>query len=193
MLQALAELLLMLRRQPAELRIVLERPLLFVGRQILVTTQPVAGVALLSPRALRWSWRRLLAVWLAWRGLISLRRRMVIISLRRARRGKSEHGCYRCRRQPLRHLSHWFQSFAALSDKLYLCFVRLLKLGFAILFPTQTSWLPTQILWVCRDFFLHRQLIKQLKIGIELMIFVESLQVAHCSAGRELLNHPIVP
>ncbi len=109
MLQALPELLLLRRRQTPELGIVLQHTFLFVGRQILVTTQPVARVTLLLPRALRWSWHLLLTVWLALGGLVSLSRRVVSIFLRRAGRGKSKHGSYPCRCQPSRQMSRTFQ------------------------------------------------------------------------------------
>jgi hypothetical protein len=99
----------MLRRQPTELGIVLQCPLLFVGRHILVTAQPVARVAGWPPHTLRWTWHLLLAVWLALRGLVSLRRYIAATSLRYAKSGKSKHGSHACRRQPLRKISRSFQ------------------------------------------------------------------------------------
>ena len=109
MLQALPELVLMLRRQPAELRIVLQGALLFSRRHIFVTTQPVAGVTLLLSPVLRLSWRLLLAVWLALRGLVSLSRGVVRHLLRRGGRGKSKHGGDTCCHQSHRHMSRSFQ------------------------------------------------------------------------------------
>ena len=109
MLQALPELVLMLRWQPAELRIVLQGALLFSGRHIFVTTQPVAGVTLLLSPVLRLSWRLLLAVWLALRGLVSLSRRVVTILLGRAENGNGKHGGETCRHQSHRHMSRSFQ------------------------------------------------------------------------------------
>src|ERR1700737_1984265 len=105
MLQALPELVLMLRRQPAELRIVLQGALLFSGRHIFVTTQPVASVTLLLSPVLRLSWRLLLAVWLVLRGLVSLSRGVVRHLLRRGERGKRKHGGHTCCHQSDRHLS----------------------------------------------------------------------------------------
>ncbi len=72
MLQALPQSLLSFRRQAAECGIVLERALLFGGRQILVASKPVPGVAM------RW-WRSLLLP----RGLLPCRRRGRMSLLRR--------------------------------------------------------------------------------------------------------------
>ncbi len=129
MLQALPELLLLRRRQPPELGIVLQHTFLFVGRQILVTTQPVARVTLLLPRTWRLSWRLLLGVWLALQGLVSLSRRLVSILLRRAGRGKVKHGGYTCHCQPSRHMFRAFQLSRLLSRVcrfFYSCFGQLL-------------------------------------------------------------------
>ena len=104
MLQTLPELVLMLRRQPAELRIVLQGPFLFSGGHIFITTQPVTRVPLLLTRALRLSWRLLLAVWLALWSLVSLSRRVVTILLHRAGSRKSKHGGETCCHQHLRQM-----------------------------------------------------------------------------------------
>ena len=53
MLQSLPQLLLTLRRQTAECRIVAQGALLFSGRQILVPAQPVTSMSLPRVRRLR--------------------------------------------------------------------------------------------------------------------------------------------
>src|ERR1700730_3179996 len=147
MLQSLAELLLMLRRQPAKLGIALQSSLLFIGRHILVTTQPVARVAGVSPDVWWLTRRRVLAVWLALRALISLPRHIAAVSLRRARSGKSQHGGHACRRQPLRKMSRSFQ-FPACSFLVPDLFIP----------ASRESFPPASR--VRRDFVLHRELIE---------------------------------
>ena len=167
----------MLRRQPAELRIVLQGPLLFSCGHILVPTQPVACVALLLPSALRLARRLLLMAWRALWGLVSLTRSVVRIFLRRAGRGESKHSGYACRCQPFRDMSPSFQISRLLFPQFVPC----------------NDLLPTPPSRVCRDVVLDRQLIEQFKIGVELVVLVQGLQVAHRSAGLDLLDNPIVP
>jgi hypothetical protein len=107
-------LFLMLGRQPAELRIALQSPFLLPGRHVLVTTQPVARVAGLSPYVLGLTRRRLLAAGRALLGLVSLPRCVGAISLRSAGSGKGKHGGYASRRQPLREMFRSFQFLPAL-------------------------------------------------------------------------------
>lgn len=156
MLQPLPELFLMLGRQPAELRIALQSPFLLPGRHVLVTTQPVARVAGLSPYVLGLTRRRLLAAGRALLGLVSLPRCVGAISLRSAGSGKGKHGGYASRRQPLREMFRSFQFLPALPGPR--CAM--------IPPPIIRRRFRGRALRVRRDVVLHRQLIEQFKIGI---------------------------
>jgi hypothetical protein len=155
MLQTLPELLLLRWRQPPELGIVLQHTFLFVGRHIFVTTQPVARVS----RALRRSRRLLLTSWLVLRDWASGSGLLVSIFLCHAGRGKGKHRRNNGQCQAFRQIPRMFQVSRLLFPRISFLFVFSLILASRRLLPTRASR-------ICRDFVLHRQLIKQLEIGI---------------------------
>jgi hypothetical protein len=160
MLQPLTQHLLPLWRQTAKRWIVLQRPLLLFRRKICIVTQPIPGVA-----------RR--SILMGPRNLCARRRRCRCLPFLLGQRRAGYGECDRQDRSSQTHNDVIAPPHSALS------------MNFALFALSLGTARP---LWIRRDILLHIQIVKQVEIGIHIVILVQCLEITDRAARSGIHN-----